>query len=65
MNKAQQRRPARAKPLRSYALLGAIRAERDGRIALAFKEGGYTQTMIATAFGVSSSTVSRVIEEME
>lgn len=65
VNKAQQRRPASAKPLSNYALPGASKAERDGRIALAFKEGGYTQTMIATAFGVSSSTVSRVIKEME
>ena len=65
VNKAKQRRPASAKALSSYTLLGASRAERDGRIALAFKEGGYTQTMIATAFGVSSSTVSRVINEME
>ncbi|MGH8604938.1 MAG: helix-turn-helix domain-containing protein [Gammaproteobacteria bacterium] len=32
---------------------------------MAFKEGGYTQTMIATAFGVSSSTVRRVIKAME
>lgn len=63
--KAQQRRSASAKPLSSYTLPGASRAERDGRIALAFKESGYTQTMIATVFGVSSSTVSRVIKEME
>jgi len=65
VNKAQQRRPTKVKPLSGYVLPGASRAERNARIALAFTEGKYTQTMIAAGFGVSSSTVSRVIKDRE
>ena len=65
VSKVQQRRPTKTKPLSSYVLLGASKTDRDARMALAFTEGRYTQTMIASAFGVSSSTVSRVIKDME
>jgi hypothetical protein len=65
VSKAQQRRPTKTKPLSSYVLLEASKTDRDARTALAFTEGRYTQTMIASAFGVSSSTVSRVIKDME
>jgi hypothetical protein len=37
------------------------KAQRNQIIADAFYQGGHTQTAIAQAFGVSSSTVSRVI----
>ena len=55
----------RKKPLSSYVLLGANKTDRDARMALTFTEGSYTQTVVASAFGVSSSTVSRVIKDME
>ena len=41
------------------------KAERNQNIANAFYRGGHTQTAIALAFEVSSSTVNRVIKEFE
>lgn len=56
-----RRHPAASKPISGYVLSGAGKVERNAGIVLAFVEGGYTQTAIASAFGVSVSTVSRVI----
>ena len=41
------------------------KSERNQNIANAFYQGGHTQTAIALAFDVSTSTVSRVIKEYE
>ena len=41
------------------------KVERNQNIANAFYQGGHTQTAIALAFDVSSSTVSRVVKEFE
>ncbi len=41
------------------------KAERNQNIANAFYQGGHSQTAIALAFELSSSTVSRVIKEYE
>ena len=41
------------------------KTERNQNIANAFYQGGHTQTAIALAFDVSTSTVSRVIKEYE
>jgi len=62
VSKLQQHNPVKIKPLARYVLPGANMTKRNSRIVRAFNEGGYTQTQIAEAFGVSSSTVSRVIK---
>jgi DNA invertase Pin-like site-specific DNA recombinase len=52
--------------IRRYAdIKHKSKAERNQNIANAFFQGGHTQTAIALAFDVSSSTVSRVIKEFE
>ena len=43
----------------------STKAERNQNIANAFYQGGHTQTAIALAFDLSSSTVSRVVKEYE
>ncbi|MFN7570755.1 MAG: REP-associated tyrosine transposase [Betaproteobacteria bacterium] len=58
--RAQRRRPA-VRPLESFR----AGADRDAGILLAYREGGYTQTAIATATGLSVSRVSRVIAALE
>ena len=55
-----QRRSA-ARPLQWYF----DRHERDAAIALAFVEGGYTQTAIAEKTGLSVSRISRLIKAVE
>ena len=39
--------------------------ERNKNVANAFYQGGHTQTAIALAFEISSSTVSRVVKGYE
>ena len=51
-----QHRPA-GRPLAYYFR----QAQRDEAIALAYREGGYTQTAIAEVAGLSVSRVSRLI----
>ena len=43
----------------------SAKAERNQNIANAFYQGGHTQTAVALAFDLSSSTVSRVVKEYE
>ena len=62
VSKLQQHHPVKTKPLAHYVLRSANMTKRNLRIVRAFFEGGYTQTKIAEAFGVSPSTVSRVIK---
>ena len=42
-----------------------VQRERDTAIALAFVEGGYTQTAIAEKSGLSVSRISRLIKAAE
>jgi transposase len=44
-----------------YALKAQTKEQRNQNIADAFYQGGHSQTAIALAFEVSTSTVSRVI----
>jgi aryl-alcohol dehydrogenase-like predicted oxidoreductase len=54
--------PARESDLQRYAKLKAqTKEQRNQNIADAFYQGGHSQTAIALAFEVSTSTVSRVI----
>jgi putative transposase len=43
----------------------AQKARRNQAMQNAFFKGGYTQTAIATAFGVSGSTVSRIVQALD
>jgi putative transposase len=56
--------PARGGDVRTYAgRKWASRKERNQNICDAFHQGGHSQTAIAVAFDVSTSTVSRVVAE--
>ena len=58
--------PVRDSDLKRYAAMKtAGKDHRNQNIADAFYQGGHTQTAIALAFGVSTSTVSRVVAEFE
>jgi putative transposase len=58
--------PAKDSDLQNYAKLKAQnKEERNQHIANAFYQGGHTQTAIAIAFNVSTSTVSRIVVEYE
>jgi putative transposase len=62
VSKTQSRAPVRASSLQEYAKSDATdKAQRNQNIADAFSLGGHSQTAIALAFGVSGSTVSRVV----
>jgi putative transposase len=58
--------PAKDSDLQNYAKLKAQNKEkRNQHIADAFYQGGHTQTAIAIAFNVSTSTVSRIVADYE
>ena len=58
--------PARDSDLHTYASRQAAnKAQRNQNIADAFYQGGHSQTAIALAFEVSTSTVSRVVAGYE
>jgi len=58
--------PVRGRDLKRYAAKKAIgKYQRNQNIADAFHHGGHSQTAIALAFGVSTSTVSRVVIAFE
>ena len=66
VSKIQSSAPALDSDIRHYSnLKHKSKAERNQNIANAFYQGGHSQTAIALAFEVSSSTVSRVIKEFE
>lgn len=66
VSKAHQNAPARGASLLTYARgPHADKVARNQAIAEAFFQGGHSQTAIAQAFGVSSSTVSRVVNGVE
>jgi REP element-mobilizing transposase RayT len=58
--------PAKDSNLQNYAKLKAqSKEERNQHMANAFYQGGHTQTAIAIAFKVSTSTVSRIVADYE
>ena len=58
--------PVHKGDLKRYtAMKTTSKDQRNQNIADAFYQGGHSQTAIALAFGVSSSTVSRVVAESE
>jgi putative transposase len=58
--------PAKDSDLQRYAALPAHgKQDRNQNIANAFYQGGHSQTAIALAFGISTSTVSRVVADYE
>jgi putative transposase len=66
LSKIQTSAPPKDQHVQHYAKLAQTnKAMRNQNIAQAFYQGGQTQTAIAQAFNVSSSTVSRVIKEYE
>jgi putative transposase len=66
LSKIQTSAPPNDQHVQHYAKLAQThKAMRNQNIAQAFYQGGHTQTAIAQAFNVSSSTVSRVIKEYE
>ena len=66
VSKIQSSAPALDSDIRHYSnLKHKSKAERNQNIANAFYQGRHSQTAIALAFDVSSSTVSRVIKEFE
>jgi putative transposase len=66
LSKIQTSAPPNDQDVQHYANLPQPhKAMRNQHIAQAFYQGGHTQTAIAQAFNVSSSTVSRVIKEYE
>ena len=66
VSKIQSSAPALESNIRRYSgIKHKCKAERTQSIANAFYQGRHSQTAIALAFDVSSSTVSRVIKEFE
>ena len=66
VSKIQSSAPALDRDIRRYSnIKHKSKAERNQNIANAFYQGGHSQTAIALAFAISSSTVSRVIKEFE
>ena len=66
VSKIQSSAPARPDGLQRYARLQVNdKAQRNQNIADAFYQGGHSQTAIALGFGVSSSTVSRIVAGYE
>ena len=66
VRKIQSSAPALASDIKRYtAIKHNTKAKRNQNIAHAFYQGGHTQTAIASAFDLSSSTVSRVVKECE
>jgi putative transposase len=66
VSKIQSGVPPRNSDIKRYSdIKYTSKAERNQNIAAAFYQGGHTQTAIALAFDISSSTVSRVITEFE
>ena len=66
VSKIQSSAPARDSDVKRYAAMNhSTKDERNQNIANAFYQGGHSQTAIAVAFGLSSSTVSRVVMEYE
>ena len=66
ISKIQSSAPARDRDVKRFASIKySTKAERNQTIANAFYQGGHTQTAIALAFDLSSSTVSRVVKEYE
>ena len=65
-SKIQSSAPALASDIKRYTVIKHnTKAERNQNIARAFYQGGDSQTVIALAFELSSSTVSRVVKEYE
>ena len=66
VSKIQSSAPALDSNIKRYAAVKHdTKAERNQHIANAFYQGGHSQTAIASAFDLSSSTVSRVVKEYE
>ena len=66
VSKIQSSAPARDSNIERYvAAKHNTKAERNQNIANAFYQGGHSQTAIALAFALSSSTVGRVVKEYE
>lgn len=66
VSKIHRSAPTHDSDLQRYAMhKSANKVLRNQNIAQAFYQGGHSQTAIAAAFGVSSSTVSRVVVEFE
>ena len=66
VSKIHSRAPVGVSDLHGYArMIAKDKDERNQNIANAFYQGGHSQTDIALAFGVSSSTVSRVVAGFE
>ena len=66
ISKIQSSAPALDSDIQRFASVKhRTKAERNQNIANAFYQGGHTQTAIALAFDLSSSTVSRVVKEYE
>jgi putative transposase len=58
--------PQRDGDVKSYAAIKTItKDQRNQNIANAFYQGGHSQTAISLAFGVSTSTVSRIVADYE
>ena len=60
-----RREPIAKDDIDRVALLSVVKEERNQNIANAFYQGGHSQTAIALAFDISSSTLSRVIKGYE
>ena len=66
VSKTHSRAPVRPSDLQGYAnRFAKDKGRRNENIANAFYQGGHSQTAIALAFGISSSTVSRVVAVYE
>ena len=66
VSKTHSRAPVRPSDLQGYAnRVAKDKDRRNENIANAFYQGGHSQTATALAFGVSSSTVSRVVAKYE
>ena len=66
ISKTHTSAPVHESDLKRYAAMKTTSKEqRNQNIADAFYQGGHSQTAIALAFGISSSTVSRVVAGLE
>ena len=66
ISKIQSSAPAPSGDIKRFASIKySTKAKRNQNVANAFHQGGYTQTAIALAFGLSSSTVSRIVKAYE
>ncbi len=66
LSRIHTRAPQTGSDIKQYSTIKTItKDERNQNIANAFYQGGHSQTAISLAFGVSTSTVSRVVADYE